>query len=84
MARLQGIFFVSIVLDARHHLTAVDNKTRESIIPQQQQLGQVMITVFISTLGLHSQACQSMYRLSNYWFHNTKLVECFQSDGPRA
>ena len=56
MARLQGISFVSIVLYVRHLPTAVDNTTREHI--PQQQLGQVIITVFISTLRLHSQAGQ--------------------------
>ena len=57
---------------------AVDNKKTREYIPQQQQLGQIIITVlFISRLGLHSQACQSVYRLGNYWFHDTKLVEGF-------
>ena len=74
----------SYVLDVRQQLT-VDNKNTTEYIPQQQQLGQVIITVLlISTLGLHSQACQSVYRLGNYWFYDTKLVEGFLSDGSHA
>ena len=58
-----------------------DNKNTKEYIPQQQ-LGQIIITVlFISRLGLHSQARQSVYRLSKDWFHDTKLVEGFLGDG---
>ena len=72
----------SIVIDVRHQL--LTTRIRETI-SQQQQLGQIIITVlFISTLGLHSQACQPVYRLSNYWFYDTKLVESFLSNGPHA
>ena len=71
----------SIVIDVRHQL--LTTKIRETI--SQQQLGQIIITVlFISTLGLHSQACQPVYRLSNYWFYDTKLVEGFLNNGPHA
>ena len=69
-----------IVLNVRHQLLTL--KIREYI--PQQQLGQIITVLFISTLGLHSQACQSVYRLGNYWFHDTKLVEGFLSDGPHA
>ena len=69
------------VLDVRHQPQLLTIKRRE-YIPQQQQLGQIIITFLcISTLGLHSQACQSVYRLGNYWFHDTKLVEGFLGDG---
>ena len=66
--------------------TNADKKNTREYIPQQQQLGQIVIitVLFISKLGLHSQACQSVYRLGNYWFHDAKLVEGFLSDGPHA
>ena len=67
----------------RHQLLPI--KIRETIIPQQPQLGEIFITVlFRSTLGLYSQACQSVCRLGNYRFHDTKLVERFLSDGPHT
>ena len=73
----------SVVLYIRHQLLPI--KIRETIIPQQPQLGEIFITVlFISTLGLYSQACQSVCRLGNYRFHDTKLVEGFLSDGPHT
>ena len=73
----------SYVRDVRHQLQlTADNKNTRDCIPQQQQLGQIILTVlFISTLGLHSQACQSACRLGNYRFHDRKLVEGFLSDG---
>ena len=74
----------SYVRDVRHQPQLLTIEIRE-YISKQQQLGQIVINaLFISTLGLHSQACQSVHGLGNYWFHDTKLVDGFLSDGPHA
>ena len=74
-----GKIFVSIVLDARHQLTAVDNKTRENIYCSSNYN-----CVYLNFRPSLSSMSVYVYRLSNYRVHDTKLVECFQSDGPRA
>ena len=62
----------------------VDNKNTREYIPQQQPGQIIVIFSCVSTLGLHSQAFQSVYRLDNSWFHDKKLVEGFRGDVPRA
>ena len=60
----------SYVRDVRHQPQLLTIEIRE-YISKQQQLGQIVINaLFISTLGLHSQACQSVYRLGNYWLND--------------